>query len=75
MMPLRQIDVAIHPVPGRQQVISVPKRLSGFVADRPKATAALTSISLVKIERVLCEAAGITFEDDAADGSSATPGR
>jgi len=34
-------DHVIPPVPVRQWVISVPKRLRGFLADRPRAVAAL----------------------------------
>jgi hypothetical protein len=54
----RLVDRVIPPVPVRQWVISVPKRLKGFLADRPPAVAALTRIFLGEIERVLCEAAG-----------------
>jgi len=41
------------PVPVRQWVISVPKRLRGFLADRPAAVRALTKIFLAEIERLL----------------------
>jgi len=37
----RLADHAIPPVPVRQWVISVPKRLRGMLADRPNAVAAL----------------------------------
>jgi hypothetical protein len=37
-------DHVIPPVPVRLWVISVPKRLRGFLADRPNAVAALTKI-------------------------------
>jgi hypothetical protein len=37
-------DHVIPPVPVRQWVISVPKRLRGMLADRPAAVAALTKI-------------------------------
>jgi hypothetical protein len=43
----------------RQWVISVPKRLRGMLADRPRAVAALTKIFLTEIERLLCAAAGV----------------
>jgi hypothetical protein len=52
-------------------VISVPKRLIGFLADRPQAVAAVTRIFLSEIERLLCaerllcEAAGGSCGDDA----------
>ena len=36
-------DHVIPPVPVRQWVISVPKRLRGFLADRPAAVAALVT--------------------------------
>jgi len=39
-------DHVIPPVPVRQWVISVPKRLRGFLADRPAAVRALTKIFL-----------------------------
>jgi hypothetical protein len=54
------VDHVIPPVPVRQWVISVPKRLRGFLADRPAAVAALTKIFLAEIERLLCAAAGVT---------------
>jgi hypothetical protein len=53
-------DHVIPPVPVRQWVISVPKRLRGMLADRPAAVAALTRIFLDEIERLLCAAAGVT---------------
>jgi hypothetical protein len=46
-------DHVIPPVPVRQWVISVPKRLRGMMADRPQAVAALTKIFLDEIERLL----------------------
>jgi hypothetical protein len=52
------VDHVIPPVPVRQWVISVPKRLRGMLADRPRAVAALTKIFLDEIERFLCAAAG-----------------
>ncbi|MBL6831062.1 MAG: transposase zinc-binding domain-containing protein, partial [Pirellulales bacterium] len=52
------VDHVIPPGPMRQWVISVPKRLRGFLADRPPAVAALTKIFLDEIERLLCGAAG-----------------
>ena len=54
------VDHVIPPVPMRQWVISVPKRLRGFLADRPAAVRALTKIFLAEIERLLCAAAGAT---------------
>ena len=54
------VDRVIPPVPVRQWVISVPKRLRCFLADRPETVAALTKIFLAEIERLLCAAAGAT---------------
>jgi hypothetical protein len=54
------VDHVIPPVPVRQWVISVPKRLRCFLADRPNAVAALTRIFIEEIERLLCTAAGLT---------------
>jgi hypothetical protein len=51
-------DHVIPPVPVRQWVISVPKRLRGFLADRPAAVRALTKIFLAEIERLLLAASG-----------------
>ena len=53
------VDHVIPPVPVRQWVISVPKRLRGFLADRPAAVAALTRIFIEEIERLLGAAAGL----------------
>jgi hypothetical protein len=64
-------DYVIPPVPVRQWVISVPKRLRGMLADRPRAVNALTKIFLDEIERLLCAAAGVT--SDAATPASACP--
>ncbi|MBM4012691.1 MAG: transposase [Planctomycetes bacterium] len=50
----------VPPVPVRQWVISVPKRLRGFLADRPAAVAALTRIFIEEIERLLGAVAGVT---------------
>jgi hypothetical protein len=58
-------DHVIPTVPVRQWVISVPKRLRGMLADRPKAVAALTKIFLDEIERMLCAVAGGTRDADA----------
>ena len=41
-------------------MISVPKRLRCYLADRPNAVAALTRIFIEEIERLLCTAAGPT---------------
>ena len=58
-------DHVIPPVPVRQWVISVPKRLRGMLADRPPAVVALTKIFLDEIERLLCAAAGGMRDADA----------
>jgi hypothetical protein len=58
-------DHVIPPVPVRQWVISVPKRLRGFLADRPAAVRALKKIFLAEIERLLCAAAVVTIDADA----------
>ena len=61
-------------------MISVPKRLIGFLADRPQAVAALTRIFLSEIERLLCaerllcEAAGGSCGDDAPAAPRPRPG-
>jgi hypothetical protein len=55
-------DHVIPPVPVRQWVISVPKRLRGMLADRPAAVAALTKIFLAEIERLLSAAADVTID-------------
>jgi hypothetical protein len=49
-------DHVIPPVPVRQWVISVPNRLRGFIADRPRAVTVLTKIFLTEIERLLLAA-------------------
>ena len=54
----------IPPVPVRQWVISVPKRLRWFLADRPEAVTALTTIFLGEIERLLREAAGMSHAEN-----------
>jgi hypothetical protein len=65
-------DHVIPPVPVRQWVISVPKRLRGFRADRPRAIAVLTKIFLTEIERTLITVSGVTA---AADTPSASHSR
>jgi len=65
------VDHVIPPVPVRQWVISVPKRLRGMLADRPAAVAALTKIFLAEIERALLAAAGVTR--DAATPAATRP--
>ena len=65
------VDHVIPPVPVRQWVISVPKRLRGFLADRPQAVTALTSIFLEEIERLLRKAAGAS--SDGNEPPSAQP--
>ena len=52
------VDHVIPPVPVRQWVISVPKRLRGMLADRPRAVNAHTKIFLAEIERLLLAASG-----------------
>jgi hypothetical protein len=54
------VDRVIPPVPVRQWVISVPKRLRCFLADRQSAVAALTRIFISRVERLLRTAAGLT---------------
>ena len=58
------VDHVIPPVPVRQWVISVPKRLRGMLADRPAAVAALTKIFLDEIERALLAVSGWTSAAD-----------
>ena len=58
------VDRVIPPVPVRQWVISVPKRLRCFLADRHNAVAALTRILTEEIERLLCTAVGLTRAGD-----------
>ena len=48
------VDHVIPPVPVRQWVISLPKRLRGVLGDRPKAVAAVTRMFLHEIEKLLC---------------------
>ena len=50
----------------RQWVISVPKRLRSILADRPQAVTALSRIFLEEIERLLCHAADVPTDSDAA---------
>ena len=47
------VDRVIPPVPVRQWVISLPKRLRGVLGDRPKAVTAVTRILLDEIEMLL----------------------
>ena len=65
------VDHVIPPVPVRQWVISVPKRLRGMLADRLRAVAALTKIVLAEIERLLLAASG--FNPPANTPASARP--
>ena len=51
----------------RQWVISVPKRLRGILADRPQAMTTLSRIFLEEIERLLCHAADVPTDSDAAE--------
>jgi hypothetical protein len=62
-------DHVIPPVPVRQWVISVPKRLPGFLADRRRAVAALTKIFLDEIERSLLTTSGVTAAADTPSAS------
>jgi hypothetical protein len=62
-------DHVIPPVPVRQWVISVPKRLRGMLADRPRAVAAVTRICLDEIERALITASGVTAAADTPSAS------
>jgi hypothetical protein len=59
-------DHVIPPVPMRQWVIAVPKRLRGILADRPQAMTTLSRIFLEEIERLLCHAADVPTDRDAA---------
>ena len=59
-------DHVIPPVPMRQWVISVPKRLRGILADRPQAVTTLSRIFLEEIERLLCHAEDVPTDSDAA---------
>jgi hypothetical protein len=59
------VDRVIPPVPVRHWVISVPKRLRCFLADRPETVTALTTIFIGEIERLLCEAAGVSRAENA----------
>ena len=65
------VDHVIPPVRVRQWVISVPKRLRCFLANRPEAVAALTKIFLAEIERLLSTAVGVMI--DAAAPAAARP--
>jgi hypothetical protein len=65
------VDHVMPPVPVRQWVISVPKRVRGMLADRPAAVAALTRIFVTEIEQLLCAAAGVT--NDANTPTAARP--
>ena len=58
------VDHVITPVPLRQWVISVTKRLRCFLTARHSADAALTRIFTEEIERLLCTAAGSTRDGD-----------
>jgi hypothetical protein len=54
------VNRVIPPVPVREWVISVPKRLRCFLADRPAVVNTLTKIFIDEIERLLSAAAGVT---------------
>jgi hypothetical protein len=62
-------DHVIPPVPVRQWVISVPKRLRGFLADRPRAVTVITKTFLTEIERTLIMASGVTAPADTPSAS------
>jgi len=51
------VDHVIPPVPVRQWVIFVPKRLRWFLGERPEAVAALTKIFMREVERLVRGAA------------------
>jgi hypothetical protein len=53
------VDHVIPPVSVRQWVISVPKRLRWFLAERSEAVAALTRIFVSEVERLVREASGL----------------
>jgi hypothetical protein len=59
------VDRVIPPVPVRQWVISVPKQLRWFLADRPETVTALTTIFLGEIERLLRESVGMSHAENA----------
>jgi len=61
------VDHVIPPVPVRQWVISVPKRLRWFLAERSEAVAALTTIFVSEVERLVREAAGVAAAPTTAD--------
>lgn len=62
------VDHVIPPVPVRQWVISVPKRLRYFLAERSEAVAALTRIFMREVERLVRRAAAAAASPaDAAD--------
>ncbi len=63
------VDHVIPPVPMRQWVISVPKRLRWFLAERPEAVSALTKIFMSEVERLVRDAAGVA-SSPAADRAS-----
>ena len=60
------VDHVIPPVPVRQWVISVPKRLRWFLGARPEAVAALTRIFMGEVERLVHEAAVVASSRAAA---------
>jgi hypothetical protein len=53
------VDHVIPPVPVRQWVISVPKRLRWYLAERPEAVSALTNIFMSEVEWLVQTAAGV----------------
>jgi thioesterase domain-containing protein len=69
------VDHVIPQVPVRQWVISVPKRLRCFLANRPEAVAALTKIFLAEIERLLSAAAAVTSTPRATSTTSLVSAR
>lgn len=52
-------DHAMPPIPVRQKVISLPKRLRRILAQRSQAVITLSLISMEEIERLICNAAGL----------------
>ncbi len=63
------VDHVIPPVPVRQWVSPVPKRLRWFLARgaQPEAVAALTRIFISEVERLVHEAAGVALLPTAGD--------
>ncbi|MEX0669879.1 MAG: transposase, partial [Pirellulales bacterium] len=56
-------------MPVRQWVISVPKRLRWFLAERAEAVAALTRIFVSEVERLVRDVAGMAASPNTADNT------